>query len=419
MKFFAVHSVVLGAVFCLSLFSLPEADNLHYSPFNCGNGPWPLDFNNSAVLSEAFSKWIFAWEFNCDKNKAKNGISFESAGNGGIGSSFMFASKYFMKAIELRQIYRPMHGKTTPWVWADPTGTNCTSHIQSYDCWGELISDCGVSSLFPRNDTFQQHVNTTRTTALQLLKPLDKKLYDICSIAKLLKKTVKWVHGHLMMYLARLRPDMQATVNQRVKNVFANLPSDQVTIAVQLRTGSLDTGRTAIRNMTYVMTRVDEVVTRVQQMHNKTVAMVYLCSNDPQDTFISPTYMSKHYPRPFQYRTSPVTQVTSQDFEYVLKYNKSSILQQLRPDLMVDFFTDVEVLAKADFVLGSTSNVYMVSAAFRAARRQHSTFPNNTCYFESRQQVVKDFPVFCEGSPQHKKLWSFYFAPAYTHFENE
>lgn len=385
--------------------------SLLYSPFNCGNSEWELSYNNTEVAARYFYDWLLHWQFDCEKNHPVNG---KFAAGGGLGSSFMFGSKYFMDAIEMRQVFRPVHWNTY-WTFAAENAENCTLNIRSYDCFSEPLSDCGLTN--KRSEYLLQQLNASTermvTNPLQQFGINPSIWMDICTFAKVLKKSVKWVHGHLMYYMIRPRQDVQVIINQRVQSIFANLPKHTVTLGMS---GTLDNNRKQLTNLTEILHIIDHKVFEIFSLYNQTVSMVYLCGDIPEHTFKSGEYMNTHHARPYTFTTSHLVSFGKKDVEASLR-SGDNLNQASRFDLFTDFITDIEILSTVDYLIGSNSNVYMVAAAIQAARQQHS-YPENTCYVDRNEGGSEgDLRSICEGTAIAHKLWSLYFHPHYTIFE--
>lgn len=394
--------------------------SLRYSPFNCGGATWELNFTNSAVMSKHMMDWLLHWQFDCS-GKA---VYREAAHVGGLGSSFMFASKYFMEGIEYRSIFRPDHGNVG-WKWANPNAANCTLHKQSYDCFSEPISDCQYAPPdVTRPDSLSRELS--RIASAMADNPLASMgaapNMDVCTFARVAQKPVKWVHGHLMWYLLRPRAEFAAIIEQRTREVLRQAPRGTLSLAMQVRSGPLDDGRTPITNLTDVVRIIDAFVAEKEATHphaaHAKVGIVFLSSDLPEVTFRSADFMNAQHPRSFRWVTAhhvSIVDGANADAEAYINAHHGQ-LDVTREDLFVDFMTDVEVLASADYVLGAKSNVYMVAAALRMMRQQPQyQFPRNTCYVDyggsERWQFV------CEGDEAHRATWRYYFNPEYTQFE--
>lgn len=396
-------------------------DNLNYSPFNCGSLTWEIDMTDSVQASKWFMDWLLLWQFDCDAHRPNFP---KSAHNGGLGSSYMFASKYFMEGIEFKDVFRPLHGND-PWLWADPNPNNCSLHIRSYDCFTEPISDCGIPNAPPRDPSLVKELDRIRASMPENpLCDIVTKLMDVCTFAKILRKPVKWVHGHLLMYLTRPRPDAKAAIHHRKREIFSKLPRvvgnrTAVTVGMQVRAGPLNDDRSALNNLTEIVSLIDHAVRDIERRRpDHKVAMFFLCSDLPEMTYKSAEYMNKNYPRAFTFRTAHHVSLGSGDAEEFLRKNPATALPATKFDLFVDFMTDSEVLSNVDYVIGSKSNVYMVTAGYRMARFQpyYRDYPQNTCYVDKFHHM-RELTLACEGTAEHKGTWAYYFAPAYTQFE--
>lgn len=123
-----------------------------------------------------------------------------------------------------------------------PTQTTVHSlHIRSYDCFTEPISDCGLPNAPPRDPSLVKELDRIRASMPENpLRDILTKLMDVCTFAKVLRKPVKWVHGHLLMYLTRPRPDAKAAIHHRKREIFSKLPRvvgtrTAVTVGMQVR----------------------------------------------------------------------------------------------------------------------------------------------------------------------------------------
>lgn len=393
--------------------------SLKFSPFNCGPQTWEINYANHSQASQHMMDWLLHWQFSCDGQQTYR----EAAHVGGFGSSFMFASKYFMEGIEYRAVYRPDHG-AVQWLWADPNPQNCTLHRQSYDCFSEPISDCQYNTDVPRSDRLVN--NLARIESLMAENPLrDIKSapnMDVCTFARILKKPVKWVHGHLMWYLMRPLPELQAIIEKRKKEVLYQLPRGTVSVAMQVRAGPINDGRHAISALDTLLKVIDEVVLEIEthrsHLPNNKVGIFFLCSDLPENTYKSAEYMNAEHPRHFKWVTTHHVSLgqNSDAEQYIREHNGQ--LEVSRVDLFIDFLSDIEIMSSVDYVLGAKSNVYMLAAGLRMMRQQpHYRQPRNTCYIEYGGEGG-GWKRVCEGDEMHKATWRYYFNPEYTHFES-
>jgi hypothetical protein len=439
---FLYHLSKLIIFLLITTRRIDSRDNLNYSPFNCGTTSWKITFDDNELAAQNFQDWLLYWQFSCGSHS----VNHKNAHNGGLGSSFMFASKYFMEALELKQIYRPDHGNI-PWLWSDPNPMNCTLHKQSYDCFCEPISDCDYNTNINERSCKLlhdlQHIHDRMDD--NVLKAIDEGLMDVCTFGSILQKPVKWIHGQLMLYLTRPRDDVYLQILQRKEKIFANLPFNNqnnistVTIGFQVRSGPLDDGREPITNLTEVLTVIDSTVHEIETKHGQIVSMVFLCGDIPEMTYQSAEYMNTNHKRSFEFRTTHHLNLGQDDAEKTLRSsnnnNNNNNKLPSRFDLFVDFMTDIEILANVDYLIGSKSNVYMVAALYRYARQlPNIQLPKNTCYVDKsllgkkggehqqkndpNVEEIKTIPLICEGSEEAIRTWYYYFNPYYTHFES-
>lgn len=394
--------------------------SLKYSPFNCGAATWDITFANNSQASQYMMDWLLHWEFDCNGKS----VYREAAHNGGLGSSFMFASKYFMEGIEYRSVYRPDHGNV-PWMWAAVDSENCTLHKQSYDCFSEPISDCAYApSDWTRSPALLKELaRVEREMPNNPLRDMKSaQNMDVCTFARVLKKPVKWVHGHLMWYMMRPSSDLRAIVEKRKKDILHQAPRGTVSMSMQVRSGPMVDERKPLKNLEDVIQIADTVVAEIEEhrshLLNSKVGIVYLSSDLPEMTYRSAEFMNTNYPRSFKWVTSNHISL-GQNVEaeiYILEHNgKLEVSQQ---DLFVDFLVDVEIMTGVDYLLGAKSNVYMLAAGLRMIRQQpHYHQPRNTCYIAYGGESGQ-WKRVCEGDEEHKATWRYYFNPEYTQFES-
>lgn len=393
---------------CLS-FAQSRDKNLMNSPFNCGsNATWPVSTDDNVEMTEYFHDWLLVWQFSCEGNTK---INHRVVSNGGLGSSFVFGSRWLTDAIKLKQIYRPYHEQ--PWLWAAETAENCTLGQRSYDCFSEPLSDCEISSS-KRTPELEKQINDALGRMVDNpLRFVMQQETDICTFAKILRKPIKWVHGHIIQYMIRPRMDVLKVVEKRSKEVFADLPEKTVSMGIQIRSGpKMDNGRIPFNSTDDILSIIDSQVKEIKLKYDQNVGMVFLCGDVPELTYQSAEYMNTHYKRPFTFRTTPRISFGIEEVELSLRAGQNPN-HASRLDMFTDFVTDIEILSSVDYLYGSHSNVYMIALALRWAKDKG---PNKSCLVDHREREL----FICEGTGQKAdQLWTFYYPEHYTIFTSQ
>ena len=112
----------------------------------------------------------------------KDAYWIDTSYGGGIGSGMMISIVNFMKAIELKKIYRP----ASHWLWAERNASlRCENTFGSIDCFNLPLSYCWYKSNVSMSSMWPVDVYINHTDASLLLT---KKNRDICTLAKIMKK---------------------------------------------------------------------------------------------------------------------------------------------------------------------------------------------------------------------------------------
>lgn len=109
---------------------------------------------------------------------------------------------------------------------------------------------------------------------------------------------------------------------------------------------------------------LDEIQARLLKQ-GRSLGLVYLCSHLPAASYVSTEYMTKTYPRSFQYSTLPRIDTGKEETEITAFKAVSNGYVGLPPlkDLYVEYLADIHAMIEADIYIGAFSNVYGVAGS--------------------------------------------------------
>lgn len=240
-------------------------------------------------MSHEFQRWLYHRQFNeelCKRSSPEIGWIGRMPNNqyiGGLGFSYgIMALNYMFLCFERGKIYRPM----LEFIWANhpPNSTTnaqkllpCTLNITALDCFSRPLSTCGIPK--PSTPTaFGYEPMLPASAAYKGIFPTKDK-FDLCTLATIAKKPSVWVYGNVMMYLLRLRPDIQVLVEDRIA-YYVTKDVKPVTsyMTVQVRGGQPDGHRTVVPLDDY-MKAIEQKADEMEAL-GKPVSIVYLTSID-------------------------------------------------------------------------------------------------------------------------------------------
>ena len=370
---------------------------------------WTVHRNQPKQVFDNFQNWILDWQSDCNKKRSEGLMN----GNG-IGSSLHSTVRWMIWAIEEDKVYRPSHH----WLWADLNNSKCTDYRlnRTIDCYFRPLTLCGLKQA---NGHTQQSSLNDRTKVAVLpassVAMLPVLAMDSCTMAARNKKTLQWIHGSFLHYLMQYNVDTARDVQRRVDAMFPQTlmnvtTTDTSYIGVHIRGGKPDANRHPA-NVSYYIAMVDEIALQFQRL-KRPVSRVYFCSDLPDETFVSADYLSRAFPRPWQYMALPHISLPTDTYKEAQHYLESNLLTEnySRRDLAVEYFADIEILAKVDAFIGSTSTVYPTVVGLRIARG-NNWFKNHSCFMQIRHTP----PSFhCEGSVEAHTLWTHFSLGGYT-----
>jgi hypothetical protein len=119
--------------------------------------------------------------------------------------------------------------------------------------------------------------------------------------------------------------------------------------------------------------------------------------------------MNQEYPRPFIYSVLDHLQVTNTathteaEIEFLKNITTRDPLTLSPREIFVEYAADIEIMARADILIGCASNVYFLAALLRISRYYPTKPLNHTCYLELRHE---NQPLVCESDSEAKSAWS-------------
>jgi hypothetical protein len=170
------------------------------------------------------------------------------------------------------------------------------------------------------------------------LQYLGSRAMSFCELCGRLKKPMQWVHGQLLVYLTRLRGDVRAEVDRRAASVFTYNSGFLCSVGVQIRGGKPDGGRKPLDTAAY-MAEVDRLAEDLR-LSLRPLRIVYLCSDLPEQNFISAESMTERFPnRTFSFVALPHTSLGDGEAEINLRtstaHNNGTAESKIRKNLMV------------------------------------------------------------------------------------
>lgn len=380
-----------------------------FSVFNCGDADspgWEITPDIDQVERKRFLNFIHFWQHDCPTPENKKGISNDINPWGGISWTIHNNMFYFLLAIEMGKIYRPIG--QYHWVWAEYSEPkNCSLGLGDIDCFFKPLSNCtfNIINSFDSNaweeDIKSIDINLGREYAKHL------GFRDICTAAKYTKKSVQWVHGQYVEYIIRSRTDIAPMILLRKNMVFEHITnkSHELSVSVQYRGQQPDEKRKPAPLSVYIE-QIDKF-SKIAEAQGKVIKVVYICSYDQKSNIVSSDHMASLFPRPWTYVVLDHLTMGSIEAEYSLMKLypndiKSSPDLPSKRDLVMEFMADIEILASTDIYIGTFSNIYTTVGALRIARNVSDK--SNTCYVHISGYVGIP-PVYCEGSEEAKAYW--------------
>lgn len=397
------------------LILLQFTDSWSRSAFTCKDqAPWKVDNQNNADAFLVFQSWLTHWQSNCSKGNSP-GIGI----GGGLGSTFQGTARWLITAIEMGYVYRPEH----TWKWADNEHEHCTFAKPYFDCYFEPFSSCFVNQSSIKNDSRTPIPLLPESFPQTNLILFQKLQGDSCNMAAKMNKSLQWIHGNFLHYLTRPNQKVAAFIELRKKYItdVRNLTSQQLSvdnssssnnigktisssiIGVHVRGGKPDNKRKAA-NISHYLNAIDIVANQLAAL-GRPVDSVFLCSDLPEETFISTAHMQKQYPRPWKYIEVPHISLGGGEAELNLgrRQNPEAGLQPNKRDLAMEYLADIEILAGCDAFIGSHSNIYPVVTALKIGRGlDTSKFANHSCIIDIQHDPPE---FFCEGSTEIVHIW--------------
>lgn len=403
---------MLSMLITLLCICLPQT--VAYSAFDCRGPAWPLNTTDNDEVMSRFQNMLLAYQNHC--TKSPNNYWISTIYGSGLGSGTIISVVNFMKAFELGKIYRP----TTSWLWAaDNVTETCNGRFSSVDCFNIPLSYCWHDSDSP----LPSSVVFNRTDALAFIN----RPCDICTLARVSKKTILWVLGQLLHYHMRLPHAREKKIRNTVEGVFQKLSKKSniknkedidpitgmkcVTASIHVRGGSPDFSRRPFDGTDHYLA-LKHYNTRLRPK-NTTICKVYVSGDHVEDTIFFPKQANRGQVGSF---TTGFT-VHNESFVFVslpryialpgeLEYQAMTIKKSRNVTmsyLYSEYVEDLLLHAEADIFIGSHSNIFAIVGALRHA--YHPEFrSDSTCYLDSRYVPP---PLFCMGS---WKVLEFYHA---------
>lgn len=446
-----LHFEVLIFVFALSI---PTAF-AQWSPFECGNvQEWSTIDDDNLEAMYKFQKWIFSWQHTCEKN-----VYAEIPVNGDFGYSLNSAAMNMITSIELNLVYRPSGSKgILQWLWADDSPDQCSLEQRTVDCFFEPLSSCTMEQYdnpdvirSPRDPPLKE---SERESALWIATA-----GDVCSISKVFKKPIQWVHGQNLHYLMRPNQRLMPFIMDRVKQIYGGGVSIPGNIAYadafeafknddRLRKGAGTVRRRQLlrgSDADMEMRRLEGADGAVIGLHiaadtvlqfegqflpeqldlapyiaavdkkahdlrdsGREVHTVYVCSDHQGPVLGTEEELNTRFPRSYKFKLLPHYTPSGADSAKILDLElrkRSSIgSDPVNKDLVMEYLADIEILALADVFIGGHSYFYSVVAGLRIARYYDvKGIHESTCLVDS------DKNLFCENDQRAHELWVNYF----------
>eukprot|EP01034_Spumella_vulgaris_P037625 gene37625-46418_t len=171
------------------------------------------------------------------------------------------------------------------------------------------------------------------------------------------------------------------------------------TIGVHVRNGNLDFGRKVV-GLQYYIDIVDRIAATLRTT-SRPVGLVFLCSHIQEENVVSSQHIHTTYRRDFKWVVLPHEKLEhNAEVEYIFKDTNNPLAHSMnRHALAVQYYADLHALSRADYFVGSNSNMYTVVASMRIVNGifKHA---NDTCMVD-----FKSGDLVCEGDETVKALY--------------
>lgn len=357
-----------------------------WSVWTCkGMEQWPTD-NENINASIIFQRWLYSWQNNCQTNINSKPILH---GKGGYGHSFVQITQQIVSSIEMGIIYL----STEKFIWADDDSNACTMNMQTISCYLQPMTTCSD------NDSLAMKFRDPMVNITESLNAISNSPLDSCSMARLAKKSLMWVNGQFLMFLMRPREDILIDIKATTNPILNYRKDNESIIAVHIRGGTPDGGRVPL-NVSLYLEQVDIIALEIERS-GKQVVGVFLCSDQQEENIKSTEYMTEVYPRKWKYFVIPHVNMGPGEAEHNLN-NPNVKNKPSKRSLMIDFLVDIDILSSADAFIGSSSNIFFMVSAIRAAKQSGQR--NHTCVLQGIRDQDPSF--LCENSIELKKIWT-------------
>jgi hypothetical protein len=222
-----------------------------------------------------------------------------------------------------------------------------------------------------------------RTTELdKMLNTTDG--VSMCMIGKLIQKPTVWVAGQYLMYIMRLRDDIQQQDDQRVNGIFTDVKQTYSTITVHYRGGKPNYER-KVHSLDVYMEAV-RLKAHELELQGRPVAVVYLASQDNEQIFHNASYMHEICGGNYEYKILP-PMTFGIDKSYEIELELIAHPEIPRQPFVIEFLADLKLMVEADAFIGSVSCIYMVTMLFRYANNPglHNPF---TCMINHHAKLI-------------------------------
>lgn len=234
---------------------------------------------------------------------------------------------------------------------------------------------------------------------------------SVCSVAEAFQMPLQWVFGRLMIYLMRPRRPIFQDMRHRTLSTLgipAHLhhqispfplvlhPGNGIA-ALHIRRGRPDSGRNIFNLAHYV----GHLVVKADEHFHRTgvsITRVIVCSDHTADVMAGVDEAMKKFPRSWHYVFANDTALGDGETEIDLRHAKTAVDRQR---LVMEYFSDTEIMAAADLFIGSHSNVYSIVSALRYSR-VHGNPSLDTCFVNN---LDRHGGLACEGSPEAHTFW--------------
>ena len=378
-------------MFWLLIFIFFNSTQATYSCWDCRHfAAWSVNYTNAHEKSIMIQDWLYAFQHSHARCLNPPNTAYDRI-KGGLACSYVLNGlRMFTFSLETGKIFRP----TPDFLWASPNQTHCTLNIRSLDCYNRELSNCNR----PHMDYASNEPNNLSDFNTTLGKLMNSSWNaDMCLLGKTLEMPTIWVMGQIVEYMFRPRPDVAASIQRRVDQVYHGVDiKTQSVIAVHYRAGHPDTNRQLI-SLDHYMTSVAIKAKELEQ-DGRPVAVVYLTSQDNDNIFHNVSYMQKTYGGNYTYKLLDMVRINgSEEVEYLVHDNLAPA------ELLVpEFMTDIQLMANADCFIGSKSSIYVMSALLRYARAptRHKKY---TCHVSQSSELI------CEDNPKAIDIWRLYY----------